>query len=69
MSVMFCLCECKQEGKDLRLEETIAVTVDDVDGGVIVDADVVGLDADNSAMLLVKLINGQVPVATTGNKK
>lgn len=32
--------------------------VDDVDGGVIVDVDVVGLDVDNSVMFFVKLING-----------
>lgn len=48
----------------LRLEETISMAVDYLDGFVVVDADVVGLDPDYGPEFLVHFIDSGVPFAS-----
>lgn len=37
--------------------------VDDIDGRVVGDTDMVRLDADDGAQLLVELVDGEIPVS------
>jgi hypothetical protein len=50
----------------VRLQETIAVTIDGLDGIVICHGDMVGLDPDQFSILLVCFIDNQVATTSTG---
>lgn len=43
---------------DLRLEEAIAVSIDGLDCFIICDGDMIGLDSNEFAVLLVGLVDG-----------
>lgn len=43
--------------------------VDDLDGLIIVDADVVGLDPDDGSQLLVQLVHPLVPVSASHHRE
>ena len=42
---------------NVRFGEAVAVAVDGLDGFIVVDADVVGLDAHDGSQFLVKLVD------------